>query len=231
MSERKELHDSPLLAFDQVSSFAPLCELLAQQKNEEDIGILFKTFASEQETIFKSLPNISSNRTVCRLNYALGISLAKHMNTVRPHLSPAEVVLETLKFIAKTSSLDETEIKSINDVPMENGFWAVELASFLEPFCREYKINSTNIERIRTSLVESFNSLIKFANNKSAVSEERTKNTLSTDIGKRMVEALRNHLKSDMPNDESGISKALAAFEDSITSYADWIVQLDKASK
>ena len=203
---------APVTAIDKALAITPLFTTIidGHATIEELLNEFEKEFIIVREYAIKV--DEYSNRTQARLCYLVAALISrKKVNDVNSDELVSDIIIKSIeKMRAISASTNDFNVS----MPLENGFWGVEVASELNQFCHNNKFLSENFDLLTLTAAEVLNNISVLITEKDEMLLNRTKNSVSRFVSQQFISVLRNS-----PSNSDELNQCLESFKNIIDSF------------
>lgn len=203
---------APVTAIDKALAITPLFTTIIDgyATIEELLNEFEKEFIIVREYAIKV--DEYSNRTQARLCYLVA-ALISHgkINSVNSDVHVSDIIINSIeKMRAISASANDFNVS----MPLENGFWGVEVASGLNQFSQNNEFLRDNFDLLTLTAAEALNNISVLITEKDEMLLNRTKNSVSRFVSQQLISVLENS-----PKNSDELNQCLKSFKNIIDSF------------
>lgn len=199
---------APITAIDKVLALTPLFTSL--KAAEGNMAEIFSSFEQQYELVkqYATDNDEFSNRTQARLAF-----LVSHLESLgADHGVPSSDVI--IGAVERVRNLSATSKDFNAAIPLENGFWGIEVAAQLHAISEENQVVRDNEERILLHVVTAINNVSELLQDTDEMLVIRSQNAISRVVANELRAVLQLTPKS---NEE--LTSALEYFDKAMSSF------------
>lgn len=206
--DEKDYNWAPITAIDKALAITPLFSSIVD--GQRDKNDLFEEFEKEYEKVrsYAIKHDEFSNRTQARICYLVASLITRESKQETTASEAFIFALEKMRSLSATS-------KDFNSyLPLENGFWGVEVAAALAKVANSDSYVASMFEKLCIVAAEAINEISVLITDKDEMLVHRTKNSVSLFIVQELMKILENN-----PENEAELDRCIESFKSIISSF------------